>query len=148
LAVHDLREAAAEPPETLAEPARATVSFLDIYKVAHREHRPNGLLQRGHVVLYRASKGNDAPDDMPFFEQFSDCALGWGARVMEPIDILPVPGGHVSALQEPHVAVLAQAVQDGIDRAITRGEAQTSSERRDAHPDRALPPLVEDMVRC
>ncbi|MEG8024541.1 hypothetical protein QP162_08895 [Sphingomonas aurantiaca] len=68
------------------------ITFLDLYKIAHRQHRPHGLLHNAHVVLYRAQAGTGAPDDMPFSEQFSDCALGWGARVADGVEILDGAG--------------------------------------------------------
>ena len=132
--VHRLR---AQPlDQEAAAPAKSSAprspAFLDVYKVAHREHRPRGVLRGPDVVLYRATQGTGAPDDMPFFEQFSDCALGWGLRVEEDLQIVPIGGGHVSALQEPHVSGLARAMRDGIDAAMARAEER----------DRANPPVI------
>lgn len=91
------------------------MTFLEVYKVAHRLHRPGGMLRHGAVVLYRASAGNGADDDMPFFEQFEDEALGWNKRVERGVAVVVVGGGHVTALQEPHVGGLARAMRQAID---------------------------------
>jgi thioesterase domain-containing protein len=89
-----------------------------VYKVAHRAHRPRGVLRHAQVVLYRASIGNGAPDDMPFFEQFRDPALGWNGRVEGGVDIVVVDGGHVTALREPHVNALAVALREAVEHAV------------------------------
>lgn len=103
-----------------AEPATqadaAAMPFLDVYKVAHRTHRPRGMLRHGVAILYRASAGSGAADDMPFFEQFEDEALGWNRRVERGVAVVVVGGGHVTALQEPHVDALARAMREAIDR--------------------------------
>lgn len=108
-----------------AAPA-STLSFLELYQVAHRRHRPQGLLCDCNVVLYKATQGTGAPDDIPFGLQFSDCIMGWGKRVAEPVTLVEVPGGHTSTLQEPNVPVLARAVQEAIDAALERQLLPTS----------------------
>jgi thioesterase domain-containing protein len=70
------------------------------------------------VVLFKATHGNGAADDAPFSEQFSDRALGWGKRVAEDVRVIDIPGGHSSALQSPHVEVLARALQDCLAAAV------------------------------
>lgn len=146
--VNDLR---APPGHSTAAIAEGTprITFLDLYKIAHRQHRPHGLLHNAHVVLYRARAGTGAPDDMPFSEQFSDCALGWGARVADGVEILTVPGGHVSALQEPNVATLAEAIREGLYTGLSRGRSHSIAApspavaESDDRPSRALAEMVE-----
>ena len=96
------------------------LSFLHLYEVAHRQHRPAGLFDGGDVVLFRATAGNGTEEDIPFAEKYSDCILGWGKRVVDDVTLVPVPGGHVSLLREPHVTVLASALQAAIDHALAR----------------------------
>jgi thioesterase domain-containing protein/NAD(P)-dependent dehydrogenase (short-subunit alcohol dehydrogenase family)/acyl carrier protein len=145
--VHDLRQrGTTSGAESAGETRTAPMAFLEVYKVAHREHRPSGMLSAPVVALYRATQGSGAPDDMPFSEQFSDCALGWGQRVSDGLQIVTVPGGHVSALQEPHVGTLARAMQDGIDSSLStleasyraRGPAQPVATRDAAGADAEL----------
>ena len=126
-----------------AGPGPAPMSYLDIYRIAHREHRPRTLFAGGDVVLFRATKGTGADDDTPFSEQFSDCALGWGRRVVDEVRIVPVPGGHVSMLQEPNVAVLARELQDSIERALAHAVDREREEARPTPPHRVASPAFQ-----
>jgi len=108
------------------EPA---ISFLKLYEVAHRCHRPEGLFVDGSVVLFKASSGNGDIDDMPYQEIYGDVALGWGKRVAAPIALVPVPGGHSSALQEPHVGALAPLFQYAVDCATDRADVGRAGQR-------------------
>jgi acyl transferase domain-containing protein/thioesterase domain-containing protein/acyl carrier protein len=98
------------------------ISFLKLYEVAHIRHRPEGVFADGSVVLFKANSGNGDVDDMPYQEIYSDLALGWGKRVADTITLVTVPGGHSSALQEPHVATLAPVFQTAFDGALHRAE--------------------------
>jgi thioesterase domain-containing protein len=98
------------------------ISFLKLYEVAHIRHRPEGVFADGSVVLFKANSGNGDVDDMPYQEIYSDLALGWGKRVADTITLVTVPGGHSSALQEPHVATLAPLFQKAFDGALHRAE--------------------------
>ncbi|MBB4640957.1 type I polyketide synthase [Rhizorhapis suberifaciens] len=115
---------------SIHEPRGSTLSFLELYQVAHRHHRPQGLLTNSNVVLYKATEGTGAPDDVPFSLQFSDCIMGWGKRVAEPVQLVQIPGGHTSALQEPNVSVLARSMQEGIDAALKGGSAIAAACKR------------------
>lgn len=97
-----------------------TMAFLDLYEQAHAAHQPQGRFSNGDVSLYRATHGNGAPDDVPYCEIYSDHILGWGKRVGQEVSMLPVPGGHTSLLQEPHVRTLAYIVQRHINQAIRK----------------------------
>ncbi|HKY80984.1 MAG TPA: thioesterase domain-containing protein, partial [Sphingobium sp.] len=100
------------------EAAPATLAFLDLYKAAHRRHRPRGLICAQKVVLFKATQGNGAPDDSPYCAQFADHAFGWGRRVANHIEVVDIPGGHSSALQEPNVGTLARLMQEAIDEVL------------------------------
>ncbi|PZN93824.1 MAG: hypothetical protein DCF31_11405 [Alphaproteobacteria bacterium] len=124
-----------------------TISFLNLYQGAHRLHRPSGLFSGGDVVLFKATKGDGSIDDMPFGEQFSDVAMGWGKRVADVVNVIDVPGGHSSALQPPHVDTLARALQERIDAALRKVPADpgiTPRPMADANPAVAVsePELV------
>ena len=76
----------------------------------------------GEVVLFRATRKDpalddtfvddtDIPvDDTPYVERFIEPHLGWHDHVADLV-ICDVPGGHVSALLEPHVRTLAASIQ-------------------------------------
>lgn len=113
-AVEQMREGSAEHGKTPA----AALSFLQLYQVAHRQHRPRGLLTGCHVVLFKATQGTGEADDIPFGEQYSDCIMGWGKRVAEAVHLVEIPGGHTSSLQQPNVPVLARAMQGAMDAAL------------------------------
>lgn len=98
--------------------APAALSFLQLYQAAHRLHRPQGLIRAEKVLLYKATVGNGAEDDQPFGEQFVDHAMGWGRRVANHIEVIDVPGGHSSLLQQPHVATLARLMQNALDEVL------------------------------
>ncbi len=138
--------------ETLArdEDALAAqgLSFLQVYEVAHRAHQMRGLFAVGEVVLFRATAGNGAEDDIPFAEKFSDRILGWGKRVAEDVTLVEVPGGHTSLLQLPHVEHLARVLQQQIDAALKRWGGAGEREAETANPqevreDEAVPSLIQ-----
>jgi thioesterase domain-containing protein len=93
-----LREAAEVPPAAL-EHQRA--SYLDMG--IGEAHRPGGY--DGPVVLYRAT--DPAPHTVrdPAYER-DDEALGWD-EVCPRLEVVPVPGHHLSLLDPPHVDEIA-----------------------------------------
>jgi thioesterase domain-containing protein/NAD(P)-dependent dehydrogenase (short-subunit alcohol dehydrogenase family)/acyl carrier protein len=101
-----------------AAPTAPVLGFLELYENAHREHVPLGVFSGGEVALFLATQGNGNKDDVPFRELYTDALLGWQCRVAEPVRSIDVPGGHSSALQEPHVRVLAKELQARIDAAL------------------------------
>ncbi|PNU04329.1 type I polyketide synthase [Novosphingobium guangzhouense] len=116
--VEALRLAGRTGDATQEEAGAAAMPFLKLYEVAHKEHRPIGILQATGVALFKASDDTDLADDTPYRKVYRDYALGWGKRVREDIVIIDVPGGHMSNLQEPHVATLAPLFQSALDDAI------------------------------
>jgi acyl transferase domain-containing protein/thioesterase domain-containing protein/aryl carrier-like protein len=118
-----------------------SLTFLQLYEAAHRAHRPEGLFAGGDVVLFRATAGNGAEDDIPFGEKYSDCILGWGRRVADDVILVRVPGGHTSLLQTPHVEVLAGALQRAIDAATARWSADPQP-AADRPSDKAIEPVL------
>lgn len=110
-------------PSSAAEILGPPLSFLHMYEVAHRLHRPSGLFAGGDVVLFKATAGGGDDDDEPFGNRYSDRVLGWGKRVADDVALVPVPGGHVTLLRDPHVGILAQHLQQAIDAALARWTA-------------------------
>ncbi|PPE65560.1 type I polyketide synthase [Caldimonas caldifontis] len=121
-AMRDQAQSADEPVLHAGEEDHG-LDFLKMYEVAHKEHQPQGLFRGGDVVLFRAMKGDGSASDEAYVDIYSDPLLGWGPRVAGQISAYDVPGGHSSMLQEPHVSVLAQAMQTSIDAAVQRHDA-------------------------
>ncbi|MDQ1021986.1 type I polyketide synthase [Streptomyces afghaniensis] len=93
-----LREAAEVPPAAL-EHQRA--SYLDMG--IGEAHRPGGY--DGPVVLYRATEPAPHTVRDPAYER-DDEALGWD-EVCPRLEVVPVPGHHLSLLDPPHVDEIA-----------------------------------------
>jgi len=96
------------------------IGFIRLYELAHKEHIALGTFHGGRVVLFRATQGDGSVGDVPFREIYTDPLLGWQKRVRETVQVIDVPGGHSSALQEPHVDVLAKAMQFQMDLATNK----------------------------
>jgi thioesterase domain-containing protein len=101
------------------------IDFIKIYEHAHEEHEAQGVFSGGEVVLFRATQGDGTLEDRPFREVYADPLLGWTPRVAEPLSVIDIPGGHSSALQEPHVDTLAAEMQRTIDKALARAPRRT-----------------------
>jgi thioesterase domain-containing protein len=102
------------PPRLLGRlPVRTTYLF------AARQYRPARPLH-GELALFRATHGVGL--DAPFIDFFSDPALGWNSRASGGVRVIDVPGGHTSMLQEPNVSVLADRLQEAVDRSLASGE--------------------------
>jgi thioesterase domain-containing protein len=126
--VKSLREqASAERAEAAPASESPAITYLRLYEIAHREHEPQGQFSSGEVALFRATAGDGSEGDIPFFEKYSDPLLGWGPRVKGGVELVPVPGGHSSALQEPHVRVLSTELQRRIDAALAKAEVRRAA---------------------
>ena len=76
-----------------------------------------------------------ASDDL-FGERLAENGMGWARVAQGGLEVLQVPGGHVSMLDEPHVAHLANAIgsllaraSDGVGDAVASAEALTAELR-------------------
>ncbi|HJV96740.1 MAG TPA: AMP-binding protein, partial [Albitalea sp.] len=107
------------PPDSLRK-----LSVREVYMFARSQYAVQGLLQRGNVVLFRATRGLDDPADVPVIELHSDPMLGWERHITGPVQAVDVLGGHVSMLQEPNVKTLARELQERIDIALARTAAR------------------------
>lgn len=96
------------------------IEYLAIYELAHKEHVAHGSFSGGDVVLFRATQGDGSLEDVPFRELYADPLMGWQQRVASSVHCIDVPGGHSSALQEPHVGILASEMRRCIDSALNK----------------------------
>ncbi len=119
-------------------------AFLRMYEVAHREHRPEGRMGADGVVVYRATAGLGADDDVPFKERFAEPDLGWSRRFERPLVVRDVPGGHTSLLQEPNVQNLAALMQADVDAALATERA--AADAKPATNTAGSPPAKSDQL--
>ncbi|MDX3899213.1 MAG: SDR family NAD(P)-dependent oxidoreductase [Sphingobium sp.] len=133
--VQTIRRANAVADGTAADrQAEDAIPFLKLYEVAHKLHRPTGMFEGGRVTLFKAMQGNGQKEDIAYRATYSDYALGWGRRVADDVTVVSVPGGHSSALQDPHVATLARLFQEAVDSAISSTEMQADFTAQEMHP--------------
>jgi thioesterase domain-containing protein len=76
----------------------------------------------GRVMLYTTSDGA---------RYTGHATLGWDKYVTGPLDIRRVPGDHVSMLYQPHIDVLASAIDADVRAAqVSRGTGSPAEARR------------------
>jgi len=86
----------------------------------------------GKILLLRAIETNlkhASSDDARrvLGELAQDPTFGWSRYAGESVDVCVVPGDHLSMAQEPHVAVLAERVQEYLARTRAALELETAS---------------------
>jgi thioesterase domain-containing protein len=91
--------------------------FIEVYKAnakAVAGYQPYALPSPVGLTLFRAGE-----DDPELREQakIADPALGWNRFTARPVEIVEVPGTHLTMLSEPHVRELADRLRECIDRA-------------------------------
>jgi acyl-CoA synthetase (AMP-forming)/AMP-acid ligase II/thioesterase domain-containing protein/NAD(P)-dependent dehydrogenase (short-subunit alcohol dehydrogenase family)/acyl carrier protein len=94
-----------------------------LYDFAQASYKPGRF--SGSLLLFRATRADAEQErrgfsDTPAIETTQDKLLGWGQRATDGVEVIDVPGGHSSMLQEPNVAVLAEALQARIRRALAQ----------------------------
>ena len=82
------------------------LSVLQIYNALEARYTPP-ILSDVPVLLVRASSGQGT--DAPYREFYRDEDFGWG-RVARRLELVDVPGGHSSMLQEHSIDSLADAM--------------------------------------
>jgi thioesterase domain-containing protein len=135
----------AGPHDMTESQAPTVIPYLQLYEHAHREHDPGTQPLQGLVALYRAMKGDGTPADQPYLERYGEPLLGWGPRVAAPLEVVDVPGGHASLLQEPNVHKLAEAMNQHLVRALdsrTGAPAPVPFVERRARPRTPVQPQV------
>jgi thioesterase domain-containing protein/malonyl CoA-acyl carrier protein transacylase/acyl carrier protein len=93
------------------------ISVRTVYNQAKQSYRPSATLH-AELLLLRAREG-DGPD-APYYDRYYDPLMGWTARTTQTVQVVDVPAGHFSMLQEPHVRVVAEHIQKGIDATAAR----------------------------
>jgi thioesterase domain-containing protein len=82
--------------------------LLRVYRAnvaAYRAYQPKPY--PGSLTLFRATGGD--------FDPALGADLGWGEYTGRPVEVLEVPGHHISLLAEPNVGVLAERLRAAID---------------------------------
>lgn len=74
----------------------------------------------------------------PFGRASQDPKVGWGSVAIGDFAVVPVPGGHLSMLAEPHVADLAEALTTQLDRAADKTTTATGLDVVEAQLRHAL----------
>ncbi|MGB5810354.1 MAG: HAD-IIIC family phosphatase [Polyangiales bacterium] len=85
----------------------SAMTVQEVYDLAELSHEP-GQLSDVPIVVFAASAG--VGEDTPYCEMFEEPDLGWSKWSSTPIEVLRVPGGHSSMLQEPNVSVMANRI--------------------------------------
>jgi thioesterase domain-containing protein len=93
-------------------------------------YRPQGWA--GRITLLRAAT-------QPLFLLHDSRALGWSELAEFGVDVVTVPGNHLTIMQEPCVAALAAALNRCIDAALSRRDGSAWPEAaRGSRPSRSL----------
>ncbi|MDD9939909.1 MAG: HAD-IIIC family phosphatase [Myxococcales bacterium] len=96
-----------------------------IYDLAAESHFPPPL-RRTPVLVVRAT--DDVQEaDIAYRHLYSEDDLGWSRVCRGPLEVVDVPGGHASMLQEPHVDALSTTVNGYLARQVRRGPEPTPS---------------------
>ncbi len=82
-------------------------AFVEKNVTAALTHRPEPV--RAPIVVFKAG------DDL-FTASLTQHGMGWDAFSTTGVEVLPVPGGHLSMLAEPHVSTLAAALIERLAR--------------------------------
>ena len=98
----------------LEDPTRllSGLSVAEIYDLAETAYGPRPL--RTPVVLFKATTGEG--HDVPHRDKFEGDDLGWGRWCEGGVEIIDVPGGHSSMLQDDHADVLAARIRQALLR--------------------------------
>jgi thioesterase domain-containing protein/acyl carrier protein len=91
-----------------------SVPMTTVCTLAAEHYRARHVV-RDEIVLFRATSGEG--QDEPVTEVYADPTLGWADRSAKGVRGIDVPGGHLSMLQEPYVAVLAERLSASLGSA-------------------------------
>lgn len=82
--------------------------FVELNNAAARDYQVQPY--DGRITVFHASKVSfDRPEAVA-------SGLGWDRYALGGVEVIDVPGDHMSILAEPHVAVLARHLRDIVDR--------------------------------
>lgn len=94
--------------------------FMDVYKanaIAGVTYRPVGHAIDVELTLFRAA---DADQELRQTSGKAKPALGWDLYSTQPVDVIEVPGTHITMMIKPHVNELACRLGESLDRARLR----------------------------
>ncbi len=88
---------------------------------AHDQHNNNGRIQTRGGPLNRLLAGLNLARRKPETHAAADDldAMGWDELARGGVDVIPVPGDHITMLMEPHVKTLAEQLRARLDQAGT-----------------------------
>lgn len=114
--LRELRRRNATLPSLLQD-----ISPRAVYEFAQAKYEPGTF--SGKLLLLRATQADPRQEaqgftDTPASQTTSDELLGWGRRSTSGVDVVDVPGGHSSMLQDPNVEVLGQVLRARIRQAL------------------------------
>lgn len=103
--------------------------FIKVYKanaMAAAFYQPQALPAPVRTVLFKAGKddpdlkanrqtGLDLKDDLGLADQAEQEALGWNRFSLSPVEVVQVPGTHLTMLIEPNVQELAARIRHAVE---------------------------------
>jgi len=117
----------------LADPVFFIKRQLDVLKSRTRvicNYYPD--VYPGRITFFHADQEDDGAPLLSAQEKGDDTnqkTHGFAALSTEPVDVYIVPGTHHQIAREPHVAALAEAVQNSLERALAaRGPFSSSTD--------------------
>jgi amino acid adenylation domain-containing protein len=93
--------------------------FVEVYKanaIAAINYRPDPLPPSVGLTLFKAADDDPELKGRPEIE---DLALGWNSYTTHPVEIITVPGTHLSMFSDPHVQGFAERLRERLARAHT-----------------------------
>jgi thioesterase domain-containing protein len=100
---HQLASMGVEDPTRIL----AGLTVAEIYDLAEAAYGPKPL--EAPVVLFKATSGEG--HDLPHSAKFEGHDLGWGKWCTRGVEVIDVPGGHSSMLQDDRAEVLADRIK-------------------------------------
>jgi thioesterase domain-containing protein/acyl carrier protein len=93
--------------------------FIEVYRcnaLAAAQYQPQMHSLAATLTLFRAEE-NDMELNHPSAD-LDDEALGWRSYTEYPVEVVTVPGTHITMMGEPHVQELALHIQEHLDRVL------------------------------
>src|SRR5262249_51730766 len=89
--------------------------FIEVYKanaIAAVNYRPEPLPTRVSLTLLKAKEEDS---ELKSEAQIQDEALGWSHYTKCPVQVITVPGTHLTMFSEPHVKGLADRIRECLE---------------------------------
>jgi thioesterase domain-containing protein len=100
------------PPDISLDEGRRLVQLNKTITQAVRSYVP--VSYPGRAVLFRST---ELPADLPADAVLPPQDLGWGEVAQGGVEVISVPGNHLTMVEIPQVAVLAERLQARLNRA-------------------------------